>query len=574
MSASTVTYHRFTTEPDVIRHPQRGSETDRSRRAVMLLLFTLLVPGSAQIAAGSRRLGRAALAVTASVWALVLLGAVMYFALRGPLLTMLTQPFVLWGAAVVLAGLAVGWLILWLDTFRLIHFTSLAPGMKPIIGVVLVLLTVLTSGGLGYGAHLVNQSRESLGGIFSGGPSIPAEEGRYNFLLIGADAGEDRAGLRPDSIHVVSVNENSGESLIISIPRNFQNAQFDAESPMREVYPEGYNCGDECIINFLYTEVHNEYTDLYPEAEDPGAEAMMDAVSGTLDLEVSGYVMVDMGGFEELIDAMGGVSVESGGWVPYRGHRPDGEWGDTWWEPGEYTFSGQEALEYARSRKWSSDYNRIQRQQCIQQAMVAQFSPQTLLTRFSDIMQAGEQVAETNLPQSQLGSFLDLAADAREHQPQRLTLGAPDFGSSSEQFSTYPDFEQIHQRVDELIADEEETSGDDDGWFGGSHAGSPGASAASSGLSAPSGNPEGGALLAAPALEREVPLSIGVGPTELQSADTVEEDEPEIDETPEPPTQPDGSDLTVEYLVEAQDTGQEGLLHEAAATNYECEPAG
>src|SRR5699024_10919855 len=176
------------------------------------------------------------------------------------------------------------------------------------------------------------------------------------------------------------------------------------DSPLNEVYPNGYNCGNECIINFLYTETQNNYTDLYPDAQDPGAAAMMDAVGGTLDLTMHGYVMVDMAGFSELIDAMGGVTVESGGWVPYRGQRPDGSgWGDTWLEPGVHTFDGEEALSFARSRDHSSDFNRIQRQQCIQQAMIAQFTPQTLLTRFTDIMTAGENLVETDLPQSQLG---------------------------------------------------------------------------------------------------------------------------------------------------------------------------
>lgn len=151
---------------------------------------------------------------------------------------------------------------------------------------------------------------------------------------------------------------------------------------------------------------------------------MMDAAAGTLDLTMHGYVMVDMAGFSELIDAMGGVTVESGGWVPYRGQRPDGSgWGDTWLEPGVHTFDGDMALSFARSRDHSSDFNRIQRQQCIQQAMIAQFTPQTLLTRFTDIMTAGENLVETDIPQSQLGSLVDLAAEAQEHDPQRLTLG-------------------------------------------------------------------------------------------------------------------------------------------------------
>ncbi len=538
---STITYHRIATEPDVVRDPGRGTAVERTRRAVLLLLLTLFVPGAAQLTAGSRRIGRIALAVTVGCWFTALLALVMVFTMRGVLLTMLTQAFVMWLVGVVLAVLAIGWLILWLDTFRLIRFSLLAPGARPVIAIALVVLMLLTSGVLGYGSHVVNQGRGALGGLFGSGPSIPAVDGRYNFLLIGADAGEGREGLRPDSIHVASVNEKTGESIIISIPRNFQNAQFSEDSPLWDVYPEGYNCGNECIINFLYTDVTNDHADLYPDADDPGAEAMMDAVSGTLDLEVSGYVMVDMDGFAEIIDAMGGVTVESGGWVPYRGDTGGGDWGDAWWGPGEYTFNGEDALSYARSRKFSSDYNRIQRQQCIQQAMLAQFSPQTVLTKFGDLMEAGGNIAETNLPQSQLGSFIDLAADAQEHDPQRLVLGAPDFGDAGELFSTYPDFDQIHQRVDELIQEE-----------------SASASAVSPGLT-PFGlfNPTTTAVSSSTA-----------GPI---AADAAEDDEPPIEETT-PPTKPDGSELTVEYLSHAQEAGQTEVLEEAASTNYLCDP--
>ncbi|GAA1179162.1 LCP family protein [Nesterenkonia xinjiangensis] len=538
MTPANVTYHRFTTEPEVVRSPQRGSSTDRTRRAVLLLAMTLFLPGSAQIAAGHRGFGRKAVAVTIAVWAVLLVGVVMFFTLRGLVLGLATRPFTLWMLTVLLGALAVGWAVLWIDTFRLLRITTLAPGLKPIMAVATVLLMAITSGGLGYAAHLVNESRGSLSGIFSAGPAIDAVDGRYNFLLLGADAGEGREGLRPDSIHVVSVNENSGESILISIPRNFQNARFNEGSPLWDAYPTGYDCGNECIINFLYTDVMNHHQDLYPDADDPGAEAMMDATSGILDLDVNGYVMIDMDGFAHLIDAMGGVTVDSGGWVPYRGPRPDGTWGDNWWGPGEHTFSGEDALAYARSRTFSSDYNRIQRQQCIQQAMIAQFNPQTLLTRFTEIMDAGEQVVETNLPQSQLGSFLDLAVDAKEQKPQRLVLGAPDFGSAGDQFSTYPDFDEIHQRVDELIEQEE----------------------------------GGGSWFSSAGPQKPVLGAAVVTTASVETRDAVEDDEPSLEDETEIPTQPDGSPLTVEYLRDLQDAGQQGVLEEAASSNYECTP--
>jgi polyisoprenyl-teichoic acid--peptidoglycan teichoic acid transferase len=559
----SITYHEFQGGNDALRNPRSASERERTKRASLLILLTLLVPGGAQVTVGSRGLGRLALAVTVGCWFIALLGLAMYFTMRSVLLGALTQPFLMWAASIILAVLAVGWLILWLDTFRLIRFGQLPPGSKPILGVIMVALMVLTSGGLGYAAHILNEGRQALAGIFSAGPAISADEGRYNFLLIGADAGEGRQGLRPDSIHVVSVNESSAETIIFSIPRNFQNAQFSEDSPMQEVYPNGYNCGNECIINFLYTEVHNSYSHLYPEAEDPGVEAMIDAASGTLDMRMHGYVMVDMDGFSELIDAMGGITVESGGWVPYRGRHPEtNEWGDRWFEPGTLELNGDDALSFARSRDYSHDYARIERQQCVQQAMIGQFSPQTLLTRFTEMMAAGENLVDTNLPQSQLGSLLDLAADAQDHEPQRLTLGAPDFGRSGDLFSTYPDFDQIHSRVDELIAREGEgvDEGEED--------------ADEQEETVPEPETDSEEEQQAPEEEAPEEETQPPGPTPDHSDEAVAEDEPEEETESEPSevTQPDGSPLTELYLIEAQQRGEVDLLERAANGNGECSP--
>lgn len=546
---------------DVLLDPARGTQAQRRRRALVLLLLTLLVPGGAQIVAGSRRLGRIALAVTVGVWSTVLLLVVLMLGLRRLTLNLLANPFMLGLLSVVCVLVAVGWLLLWVDTMRLIRFHLLEGRWKPGLAIALAVLMVLSSGVFFYGGHIFNQSRDTLGGIFSAGPPIDAVDGRYNILVMGADAGEGREGLRPDSIHVMSVNADTGESLMISVPRNLQSAQFREGSPLWDVYPNGYDCGDECIINFLYADVMEDHPDLYPDAEDPGAEAMMDAVSGSVGLDIRGYVMIDMDGFSDFIDAMGGVDIDSGGWVPYRGPREDGTWGDVWLAPGEYTLSGDQALAYARSREFSSDYNRIQRQQCIQQAMISQFSPQTVLTKFTDLMQAGERLVETNLPRNQLGSFLDLAVDAQDHEPQRLVLGAPDFGEASDQFSTYPDFDQVHQRVEELIGQEEGGSGWFD-WFGTGSApfSAPLTAAASVGTALPASS------LPVSRLAPAVPAA------SLESRDAPAEDEPNIEEDVPEPTQPDGSALTAQYLQQAQDAGETRILEEAAQGNYDCTP--
>jgi len=509
---------------DPLQYSADGTFAQRTKRAFVLIGLTTLVPGGAQSITGNHRLGRIGLTITLINWTLIILAILGMLFAREFTLSLAFNPFLQSIGIFYLAALAVGWFILWLDTARIIEFVKLKSGARPIVAVVLVALTLLTSGTTAYGALLLNASTSSLGTIFGSGPAVEESDGRYNILIMGADAGEGREGLRPDSISVASINADSGKIFLFSIPRNFQNAQFASDSPLWNVYPNGYSCGDNCIINSLYTDVTQNHAGLYPDSEDPGAEAMMDAVSGILDLDVTGYVMIDMDGFSTLIDAMGGIQVTTGGWTPYRGVRPDGQWGNAWWGPDTYTFNGDDALGFARSRKWSTDYSRIRRQQCVQQAMLSQFDVPTLLTRFEGIMDAGEQMVETSIPQSQIGSFLNLGAKSQRHDMERLTIGPPDFESDTGQFTTYPDFNEIHSRVHDMLAAD--------------------------------GTPPTGAHLMPP---------LGLYLLEADSDDPTSDWEPV-------PTQPDGSPITEEYLMWAEDTGQTNLLTHAAETNHQCHP--
>src|SRR5699024_3951154 len=135
-------------------------------------------------------------------------------------------------------------------------------------GILLVALLTITSGGTGYGAFFLNASTSSISSIFGSGPAVTKADGRYNVLILGADAGEGRTGLRPDSISVASINASTGKIVLFSIPRNLQNAQFAADSPLWDVYPDGYSCGDECIVTSLYTDVQQNHQELYPRSEE------------------------------------------------------------------------------------------------------------------------------------------------------------------------------------------------------------------------------------------------------------------------------------------------------------------
>lgn len=510
-----------------VRYPESASAPVRSKRAWFLLLLTLVLPGSAQLVAGNKRVGRLALRLTLVAWALVILGVVLAVVNREALLNLFTNPWTSLPIIVAMAAAAVGWAFMFLNTLKIIRPSLLAPGMRGLVGGSLVVLMVLTSGSLGYGAFLINSGRNAISSIFQAGPDMEPVDGRYNFLVMGGDAGEARSGRRPDSIIVVSVDAKSGEAATISIPRNLQNAQFSTGSPLWGVYPEGFNCGDNCIINFLYTDVTNNHPDLYPDSQDPGAEAMMDAAGGVLGLEVQGYVLIDMAGFATLIDALGGVKVNVGGWVPISGndvgnglHMPP----TGWISPGVQTLNGYHALWFARSREWATDYARSERQQCIQSAILAQMDPATVLTKFNAIAAAGSKVMESDLPAGQLGSFASLALKAKSHDLARLTIGPPDF---SQDMPTYPDFAVIHQRVQELL------------------------------------NPVAPAPAPAPAPESDP--GPGETPAEVPAPELTTPPAPEVPAAPSP-------ELTVEYLQQLAVTGDDATLGLLLANNGTCSP--
>ena len=106
---------------DPVRHPSGAPAPVLTKRAFMLVLMTLLVPGSAQIVAGNRRLGRAALRVTVTVWALALLAVLLLVVSRSTLINILAGQIPSLLLVLGLALLALGWAGLFLNTLRLIR---------------------------------------------------------------------------------------------------------------------------------------------------------------------------------------------------------------------------------------------------------------------------------------------------------------------------------------------------------------------------------------------------------------------------------------------------------------------
>jgi LCP family protein required for cell wall assembly len=428
-----------------VRTPDLRSPRFMSRRGWWLVVLNLLIPGSAQVLAGNRRLGRFGLAATLVFWLLLAVGVVLALAARGVVLAIVTFT----PALVALAALAVFYVVLWvvltLDTLRLVRFVRLAPRARGFVAGVGVLSLVATLAG---GGFVVANSVAAIGllGIFAPGASEPPIDGRYNILLLGGDAGPDRLGLRPDSISVVSIEAATGAAVIFGIPRNMEDVPFAADSPLWGPFPDGYDCGTECLVSYLYT-YGEEHPDLYPDAaaegSRPGVEAMRDAAEGILGLEIPYYVLIDMQGFAQLIDALGGVEID----VTERvGLAINGVEATQFIEPGLQRMDGQTALWYARSRYNTTDYDRMERQRQVQEAILRQMDPANVLLKFQGIAQAGSQVVSTDIPQSMLGYFVELADKTKD-----LPLTKIDFVPPLIEEEAEPDFAFIRATVDAAL---------------------------------------------------------------------------------------------------------------------------
>lgn len=453
-----------------LRHPDATSPAVMSRRGWWLVVLNFLLPGSAQAVAGNRRLGRLGLASTLILWALLIVA--LLFALLAPLAGFsivtgawlpswlaLLRPVPLLLIQVLLLAYAVLWIVLTIDTLRLVRLVRTGPVARFGIAALAVALLVVASGSAALASNAVGTARETLGDIFQAtGPAVPPSDGYYNILLLGADSGAGRDSMRFDSISVVSVNAETGATTITGIPRDMPHFPF-SEGPMRDRYPNGHeghadpNCGWGSGINQLRTEVEvcQDGNALYPDAvanaSAPGIEATKDAAEGILGIEIPYYVFIDMHGFASLVDALGGVDITvaerlpKGGGPAYDG-QPAEEWAIGWIEAGPQHMDGDTAQWYARSRYTTSDFDRMERQRMLQQAILAQFTPQTVLTRFQDVAAAGADIVQTDLPQSLLPFLADLALKAKEQPVATIEL-TPEGGIDEYE----PDYAYIQELV-------------------------------------------------------------------------------------------------------------------------------
>ena len=439
-----------------IRYTDTLDEGGYSKRAWWLIVLGLLLPGMPQLLAGNRKLGRFGILSTLLLWIVAGVTIYFWFADRNFLLGLATNTTILWVAQITLFAYAALWLLLFLNTLSLLKLVRTRPGpSRIVIAVAAIVAVAVPVSSAAWVGMQVGTARDLIESVFGNGEITEPVDGRYNILLLGGDAGDNRFGLRPDSISIASIDADTGQISIIGIPRNMQHIPFSEGSPLWSIFPNGYDCGDECLISYLYTEATVNHLGLYPEAEaagsNPGVEATIDGVEGLTGIQIQYYVLIDMKGFDNLIDALGGVTINVKERLPIGGKK-DANGNITgitgWIEVGVQKMDGRTALWYARSRVTTSDYDRMLRQRELQETVLRQFDVATVVTRFQSVADAGKNLITTNIPAGMIPVLLELAGEGKLQELKKLELTPPTY-------TTYkPNISKIKNDVAEFLTKE------------------------------------------------------------------------------------------------------------------------
>jgi len=440
---------------------------DGFTRLVSLTSLGAVVPGSSMVAGGMRRSGWALVSIF--VLGLLAIAAVL---LRGNLtevgLQLATRPNALLALAVLVAGSAVVWCAAILVGHVSLRRGRLTAPQRVLSAVLVAALMGLIALPSATAARYALAQRSLILTVFDeehrdaglASPDMGAEDPwanheRINVLLLGSDAGPGRTGTRPDTMIVASIDTRSGDVVLFSLPRNLEGAVFPEGTVEAEEFPDGFfpsgagNCeGNDCHLNALWL-WGEQNADLFPESDNPGLQVTRDGIGGVLGLQLDYYAIVNLQGFEDLVNAIGGVEMDVERRIPIGGGtnmNTGGKYPITGYiEPGNQRLDGYHALWYARSREGSDDYDRMKRQRCVIAAVSDQAAPAKLARAFPELASSAEKNVFTDIRGSELSAFVDLALRVQQGSIRSVSFDRSIIKPEN------PDFDEMHQIVQKAI---------------------------------------------------------------------------------------------------------------------------
>ena len=237
------------------------------------------------------------------------------------------------------------------------------------------------------------QSIFSFLGDFNTGNLKGRSQGRTNILVLGYGGKNHPGGLLTDTMIVASINYQEKKVGMISIPRDlWAPIQGFGHAKINEAYHKGEE---------------NKKT------SGGGGALASRTVENILGVPIHYYVSMDFGGFEKIVDTVGGLDiyVEKEIYDPYYPAPNMIDYQPFRISAGLHHLDGELALKYARSRKTTSDFDRSRRQMQVMAAVREKILSLDILAnpkKIADLLNILGDNLKTNMQPSEIRALLDV----------------------------------------------------------------------------------------------------------------------------------------------------------------------
>jgi LCP family protein required for cell wall assembly len=256
------------------------------------------------------------------------------------------------------------------------------------------------------------------------GPSLQPWDGtgRLNVLLIGTDRRPGEGSYNTDTLIVASVDPASGQVAMFSLPRD--TTGIPLVGPARSFFGTTWNRK----INALFQQARAR-PDIFPGGKLSGYQAVKDTLGGLYGLQIQYFVEVDFGGFTQVVDALGGVTINVQ--IPVVDDYYPGDNGAlrVYIPTGVRHMTGAEALVYARTRHGSNDFDRAARQQRVILSLRQQADFVTLLQRLPELVKSTKNAVKTDFPVARLPQLIELASRIDTGNVRSYVFTPPHYGT-------------------------------------------------------------------------------------------------------------------------------------------------
>jgi len=241
---------------------------------------------------------------------------------------------------------------------------------------------------------------------------------RINILLLGYGGPGHDGPYLTDSVMLVSIRPSTHQAIMVSLPRDLwvkipalPNNRY-LIGKLNSAYAVGVDHAD-------YPNVRSDW-----QSATGGGDLAAATVSQITGQAIDYWVGVDFKAFRDVVDALGGVRVD----VPTTLDDPYFPRGETTGmmrvhiDAGWQQFDGERALEYARSRETTSDFDRSRRQQLIMLAVRQRVFSLNAVPRMLSLLGALQDNVRTNLRPADFRPLANLAAQIKDPDIRRVSI--------------------------------------------------------------------------------------------------------------------------------------------------------